>query len=182
VAFPLLTADVARSFFQKPSEKTMPVLNALFAAAALLAAAMLFPTEARLEKGLAAEFPLETIASMQPSWRTYNAASVGGMMDFRFRSTFVDTRWDTFEHHGVLQDFFAISRIEEPFKLLDKYRIDHVLVPEGWSLVYLLKRTPGWQVVSREGLGEDAYVLFARSPGAAADQSHCAAVGAAGNP
>jgi len=51
---------------------------------------------------------------------------------------------------GVLQDFFAISRIEEPFKLLDKYRIDHVLVPEGWSLVYLLKRTPGWQVVSRK--------------------------------
>jgi hypothetical protein len=175
VAFPMLTEDLARSFFRKPSEKTIPTLNALFTAAALWAAAMLFPTEARLEKGVAAQLPLETIASIQPSWRTYNAASVGGMMDFRFKPTFVDTRWDTFEHHDVLQDFFAISRLEEPLKLLDKYQIDHVLVPESWSLTYLLERTPGWQVARREGSGDDAYILFARAPGGAGDQSQCAA-------
>jgi hypothetical protein len=100
---------------------------------------------------------------------------VGGMMDFRFKPTFVDTRWDTFEHHDVLQDFFAISRLEEPLKLLDKYQIDHVLVPESWSLTYLLERTPGWQVARREGSGDDAYILFARAPGGAGDQSQCAA-------
>ncbi len=87
----------------------------------------------------------------------------------------VDTRWDTFEYHGVLNGFLDIMRIQEPLKLLDKNRIDHVLIPEQWPLAYLLERTPGWRVERREGTGDDAHVLFARTPGAVGDQSQCAA-------
>ena len=180
VAIPMLAGDVARSFFDKPNEKTIPAMNALFAAGAVCAMVIFFPSEATLQEDLAAEFPLQTIASIQPSWRTYNQDILGGMMDFNYRSPMVDTRWDTFEYHGVLKDFLDIMRIQEPLKLLDKNRIDHVLIPENWPLAYLLERTPGWRVERREGTGDDTHVLFARTP-AMGDQSQCAPASTHGN-
>jgi hypothetical protein len=181
VTIPMLAGDVARSFFGKPNEKTIPVLNALFVAGAVWALVILFPAEARLQKGLAAEFPLETIASIQPSWRTYNQDTLGGMMDFNSKPLFVDTNWDLYKYSGGVQDYLDIMRVRSPLKLLDKNRIDHVLIPGSWSLALLLEDTPGWQVARREGSGDDAYVLFARTPGATGVQSQCAAVCAQGN-
>ena len=103
-----------------------------------------------------------------------------GVMDFNSKSPMVDTRWDIFEHQGVFQDYLDIMRIKEPLKLLDKYRIDHVLVSESWPLAYLLERTPGWRVEKREGQGDDTYVLLAKTPDAGGDQSQCAAASAQG--
>jgi hypothetical protein len=180
LTIPMLAGDVARSFFAKPNEKTVPALNALFVAGAVWAMVILFPSEAALQKGLAEGFPLETIASIEPSWRIYNQDSLGGMMDFYSKSPMVDTRWDTFEHHGELQDFLDIMRFQEPLKLLDKYRIDHVLLNANDPLVFLLERTPGWRVEKREGAGDGAHVLLARTPCAVGDQSQCAAVSAQG--
>jgi len=180
ITIPLLAEDVARSFFAKPNEKTIPLMNALFVAGAVWAMVILFPTEAALQKGMAAKFPLQIIASIQPSWRTYNQDTLGGMMDFNSKSPFVDTRWDTFEHHGELQDFLDIMRIQEPLKLLDKYRIDHVLVSESWPLAFLLERTPGWRVEKREGKGDETFVLLAKTPAAGGNQSSCAMVSAQG--
>ena len=180
LTMPLLTVDVARSFFAKPNEKTIPAVNALFVAGALWAMVILFPSEAALQEGLAMKFPLQTIASIQPSWRTYNQDSLGGMMDFNYKSPMLDTRFDTFESHGVLGDFLDIMRFQEPLKLLDKYQIDHVLVSEQWPITTLLERTPGWRVVTREGKGDDTVVLLAKTPGAGANQSQCATVSAPG--
>jgi hypothetical protein len=63
---------------------------------------------------------------------------------------------------------------------LDKYRIDHVLVSEKWTLAFLLERTPGWRVETREGNGDDTFVLLARTPRVVGDQSQCAAPSAQG--
>jgi hypothetical protein len=180
VTIPMLAGDVARSFFAKPNEKTIPAVNALFVVGAVWALVILFPAEARLQKGLAAEFPLQTIASIEPSWRTYNQDTLGGMLDFNSKPSFVDSRWDIFEAHGQLEDYLDIMRVRSPLKLLDKNRIDHVLIPGNWSLALLLEDTPGWQVARREGSGDDAYVLFAKAPVAAASQCQCAAVSAQG--
>jgi len=35
-------------------------------------------------------------------------------------------------------------------------------------VAYLLKHVPGWTVMKRERVGDDTYVTFARTPGAAA--------------
>jgi hypothetical protein len=185
IAIPFLTGDVVRSFFAKPHdttipEKTIPVLNALIVAGAVCAMAYFFPAEASLQKGLAEEYPLQSIASIQPSWRTFNQDSLGGMMDFNSKPTFFDSRVDTFEHHGVLRDFLAIMRIQEPLKLLDRYRIDHVLVQANMPLSYLLERTPGWRIEKREGTGADTYELFAKTPGISPNQAPCATPSAAG--
>jgi hypothetical protein len=180
VTIPLLTVDLVRSFYSKSDEKTIPLMNALYVVGTVFAIVFFSPTEASLQNALTVEYPLQTIASIQPSWRTYDQDTLGGMMDFDSKPSFVDTRWDIFEEHGQLKDYLDIMLIQEPLKLLDSNRIDHVLIGESWPLAYLLERTPGWQVERREGTGDDTYVLFARTPGAVGDQSQCAAVSAQG--
>jgi hypothetical protein len=163
LAVPLLTVDVARSFFSEPDEKTIPAMNALFMIGALCVLAYIFPTNAVLKDGLAARFPLQTIASIQPSWRTFNQDGLGGIMDFNHRSPFVDSRWDIFEHHGQLQDFLNVSSFKEPLKTLDKNRIDHVLILANWPLATLLDESSGWHVIRQEGAGEYTWDLYART-------------------
>jgi hypothetical protein len=163
VTAPWLARDMARSFFGEPNEKTIPALNALFAAGAAVAIVYLFPSQAALEKKVATAFPMQTIASIQPSWRTFNDYSVAGMMDFDSKPTFMDSRNDVFEHHGIFQDFLAISNLGDPLRLLDSYRIDHVLIHANTPLSYLLERTKGWRIKTSEGTGENAFNLFERS-------------------
>ena len=61
-----------------------------------------------------------------------------------------------------MKDFLDILKLHDSLRLLDQYRIDHVLLMGDEALAYLLERTPGWVVVSREGEGPHACVLFAR--------------------
>lgn len=100
---------------------------------------------------------------VQPTWRTMNNDGFRGLMDFNGKPTFVDTRWETFDHNGVLKDFLDIEGLHDSLRLLDRYRIDHVLLKVDEPLAYLLERTPGWIVASREGQDTHACVLFARS-------------------
>jgi hypothetical protein len=163
VTVPMIAADLTRTFFPAaPNQKTIPVMNGVVAVAVLGVVALYFPTRDSLQKGLAEEFPLQTIAAIQPSWRTLNQEHLGGIMDFQSKSTFIDTRWDTFEHHGVMKDFIDILHLQNSLSLLDKYRIDHVLIRKTEPLSYLLERTPGWKVLRTEGSGESQYELFKR--------------------
>lgn len=175
LTIPMLTVDVARSFCSPPDEKTIPAMNALFVAAMVCVIAYFFPTEARLKKDLAAQYPLRSIAAVQPSWHTFNQDAVGGMMAFNSKPTFYDTRYDTFEHNGVLPDYLGIVHLDEPLKIFDKYGIDHALIQAGLPLSTLLEHTPGWRVEMHEGVGRDAYELFEKVPAAAPDNSQCAA-------
>jgi hypothetical protein len=168
LAIPLVTVDVARSFFSKPDEKTIPAMNALLAIGIFCLILHFFPSNAAMKEGMATRYPLQSIASIQPSWRTFNQDTLGGMMDFNQKSPFVDSRWDTFEHHGQMQDFFQIVKLQDPLQTLDRNRIDHILIPADWPLATLLDRTPEWQVIRREGAGEFAYVLYARTSAAPA--------------
>jgi len=171
VTIPMIAADVARCFCAKQDEKTIPWMNALLIAGAVGVFVYFLPSEASLKKNLAEDYPLQLIASVQPSWRVFDQDSIGGMMDFNAKPTFVDTRWDTFEHHGVLKDYLDILHFAEPLKLLDKYRFDHVLCRQDWPLAYLLERTPGWRIEKSEGPETDLYVLLARDPPAESRQA-----------
>ena len=59
-------------------------------------------------------FPMQTIAAIQPSWRTYDWDYVGGMMAFESKPSFIDTRFDSFEHLGIMQDPAASCRDKTP--------------------------------------------------------------------
>jgi hypothetical protein len=163
VTIPMLAFDMKRSFFPQTTARTIPLMNGLIAVGVSGFIVWLFPTNAQLQKGLTEQFPLQSIASVQSSWRTLNEEHIGGMMDFNSKPTFIDTRWDIFEHHGIFMDYLDIFRIRNTVHLLDKYRIDHALLLKDQPLSYVLERTPGWSVVRTEGIGGDRYELFVRS-------------------
>jgi hypothetical protein len=165
---PMLARDIERSFCSDSDEKTIPAMNAAIIAAAVGVMVWMYPSEATLKDMLAKMFPLQTIAKIQPSWRTFAWDYVGGMMDFESKPTFMDSRFDSFEHAGVMQDEGEIMDLNNSFELMDKYRVDHVLLLEGMGLSYLLQHTPGWRVVMREKAWESNYILYAKDPGAPA--------------
>ncbi|HTB97232.1 MAG TPA: hypothetical protein VK716_09510 [Terracidiphilus sp.] len=162
---PLLAKDLTRSFFPDFTEKTIPALNLVIAVGCLFVVAWFFRPSTKLEQRMAADWPLQTIASIQSNWRTLNQEHLGGLMDFERKPSFIDTRWDIFEHHGEMKDFINILRLQDSLNLLDKYQIDHVLVRQDESLAYLLEHSPGWVVTRQEGEGHDQYTLFARAAG-----------------
>ncbi len=170
---PMLAQDLDRSLFTESDEKTIPVINLLMVVGAIWIMAYFFPKQADFEKGLKEAFPLETIASIQPQWRTFNSDGVGGMMDFQGKSSFLDSRFDTFEHHGVLKDFLDILFSRDSLQLLDKYHIDHVLLWKKQPLAYLLSHTPGWKLVRTEGTGDNTFALFERAGPSSADSGQC---------
>jgi hypothetical protein len=164
---PMLARDIERSFIAEPDNgKTIPAMNALIAAGAVGLILYMIPSQAVLEKKAAEAFPLHIIASIQPSWRTFNVDHVGGRMDFDSKPCFIDSRFEIFEHRGVLQDYIGITNLHGSIALLEKYRIDHALIQEDTPVAFLLHRTPGWSVQMNEKTEDGDYLLFARTPGA----------------
>ena len=98
---------------------------------------------------------MQTLASIQPSWRTFNSDHVGGMMTFESKPEFIDSRFDIFEHRGVLAAYLQAMYLVRPLELFDQYKIDHVLVTDKMPVGYLLKHTPGWTLIEQETTGKD---------------------------
>ena len=162
ITIPMLAGDVTRSFFPVANQKTIPLMNGLVTACMVGVILWYLPSRDMLEKGLQKQFPFQLIESVQPTWRTLNDEHIGGIMDFSSKSTFIDTRWDTFEHHGVLKDYLSIFHIQDPLPLLDKYRIDHALVRKNDPLAYVLEHAAGWTILQTESTAGDAYVLLVK--------------------
>jgi hypothetical protein len=160
---PTLAMDVARSFSPEPNQKTIPAMNASIAAAALAFAAIMFPSEKKLQAKLDGEFPLQIIRAIQPGWHTFNWDYLGGMMAFEARPSLIDSRLDTFEHHGVLQNYLGAMNLSQPVEVLQNYRVDHALLLEGQPLAYLLQHTSGWTIQRRERTDAGAFLLFTNS-------------------
>jgi hypothetical protein len=168
---PMLAVDLRRAFNLGSDQNTNPAANAFMVTAAAVTVLLIFPSEKKLDNKLATFFPLQTIQTIQPSWRTFNSAYVGGMMTFESKPTFIDSRFDVFEHRGVLAGYLQVMYLVRPLEVLDQYQIDHVLITNTTPLAYLLKHTPGWTAVGREETANDLYVIFARTPGTPAGSS-----------
>ena len=163
IVTPVVAADIARAFLSDSDEKTIPAMNALLVAVAAVCMIFLFPSEKALRKGIDTWFPPRLLASIQPSWRTWAWDDLGGMMTFLAKPDFYDSRVDIFEHNGILQDYLTAMYGRNVFSILDKYKIDHVLLMEDMPLSYLLQHTCGWHVVDREGKAPSQFILLARN-------------------
>ncbi|MGB6193110.1 MAG: hypothetical protein WBF42_11620 [Terracidiphilus sp.] len=164
---PMLALDLKRAFFNEGELKTIPAMNFAMAGAAVVAAIVLFPSKASLEEMVGKMFPQQSIARIEPGWRTYNFDYVGGMMAFEHKSSFMDSRFDSFEHLGVMADSQSIIAGVNALPLLEKYHVDHALLKDEQPIDALLEKTPGWRVVMREPAWQGNYVLLERLPGAA---------------
>lgn len=175
ITIPMLARDLARAFNMEKDTNTIPAANVVMAVAAFGVIAFMFPRESALDKMLGMMFPQKMIASLQPEWRTMNWDYVGGMMAWQQRSSFIDSRFDSFEHAGVMQDYGLIVQGHNAFELMDKYHIDHALLKDDLAITYLLEHTPGWQIVQRQKAWEGEYLLFARTGSGQTPASACAA-------
>jgi len=162
---PMLARDLARSFSNESDTDTIPVMNAIMTTAALGVMLFMFPSEAALQKMVEIMFPVQEIAAIQPSWRTLDYDYVGGRMAFQSRSSFIDSRFDNFEHLGIMKDYRSIMMAYDAFELMDKYRVDHALLKDDLPITYLLKHSPDWQIVMREKAWQGEYLLFAKTRG-----------------
>ena len=168
ITTPFIADDIARGFELEFDPKTIPAMNALMVAGAAGVLIYMFPSEASLQKKLGSFFPMESIAAIQPSWRTFNYDTLGGMMAFHSKPSYIDSRFDTFEHHGEFADFLKVIYGIQTLEIFDKYRIDHVIMPEKTAPSYILARTPGWTLTRREKYEGGDFLTFARTPGAPA--------------
>jgi hypothetical protein len=165
---PILAVDIRQGLDLESDEKTIPAANAFMVAAAAVVVLAIFPSEKKLTAKLQTFFPMKSIAAIQPSWRTFDSDTVGGMMSFEKKPDFIDSRFDVFEHHGVLADYLRAMYVVAPLEVFEKYRIDHALLTDTMPASYMLKHTAGWTIIRREKTGDDIYVTFARTPGAPA--------------
>jgi hypothetical protein len=163
ITTPFLAADMKRCFCSRTETKTIPAMNAIFGAAAIWIMVIMFPGKSDLQQAFTEDFPCQTIQMLDSSWHTLNVTDVGGPMAFYSKASFIDSRLDTFEHHGVLADYIDTVQIRRPLEVLDHYRIDHVLFPDRSPLAYLLRHSIDWRIVRQEGSGDRSYVLFARN-------------------
>lgn len=162
VATPFLARDVNRILPASVSIRPAPIRNAILALTLLWAVFESVPSQAKLERQFANVYPQDLVARVQPDWRTFNSLELGGVMALSGRPNFIDTRVDTFEHHGVFSAYLDTVNVVAPFEKLDRYRIDHLLVRDGTPLVYLLQHTGVWRAIGREGTGRDTYLLLER--------------------
>lgn len=167
ITTPMLAADLKRAFFPGADSMMIPVMNIFMTGAAVCAMFVLFPSEASLQQMVKLMFPLESIAKIEPSWRTLDWDYVGGMMAFEHKSSFMDTRFDSFEHLGVMAEYRSIVAGQNSYALMEKYRVDHALLKDDMLIAGMLQHAPGWHEVMREKAWEGNYILFARDTGSA---------------
>jgi hypothetical protein len=167
ITTPFVADDIRRGFGLEFDPKTIPAMNALMTAGAAAVLIYMFPSEATAQKKLGSFFPMESIAAIQPSWRTFNYDTLGGMMALRSKPSYIDSRFDIFEHHGEFADFLKVMYGIQTLEIFDKYRIDHVIMLEKVAPSYILSHSPEWTLIKKEKIAEDNYLTFARTAGSA---------------
>lgn len=166
VACPILSVDLAGVVFSPyDKERNKPFLNAAIMAAFCTFAILHIPTSARLRAAEARYFPVSALPELNrccQHGRLFNNYEWGGYLIWNARQNpvFIDTRGDVFSYHDVNLDYLRAITLSDSLAILDRDRIDSVLMPADSPLVYLLKSTSGWRVQYQDAMS----VLLVRSP------------------
>jgi hypothetical protein len=150
------------------AKKDKPWLNLAITAAIMAMIVAACPSAAELQNNIDSQFPrdaLRFIQQKQITNRLFTWYDFGGYVELHAPSikTFADGRTDIFVYNGVLDDYIKINAIEQPFELLDKYKIDYVLFPVDTRLTYVLDHNPAWRTIYEDRVAK----LFERVPAAA---------------
>jgi hypothetical protein len=86
------------------------------------------------------------------TYRLLNAYQWGGYLIYRGVPTFVDGRTDVFLQSSVFDDYLALRNVWwQCQQLLDSYRFQAALFPDGDPIVTYLENQPNWRVVYQDG-------------------------------
>jgi len=150
-------------------ERDKPWLNAGIMAAVVTATVVFFPSSALLQQKIDETFPTAALEFMQRQHiqgRIFNQYGWGGYMEWHAPQLkpFIDGRADIFIYNGVFADYLKTTEIKRPFEILDKYKIDYILLGPPDPLVYVLKHSSAWHLVYTDKVA----VLFERVPASGA--------------
>lgn len=160
LAAPILAVDLHRVWLHEPNpNRKRPLLNAAFMIAFWAFAIFQLPSAASTQKAYNKMFPTHLVAEIQPGWRVMNSMDAGGFVAFHGKADFIDSRYDTFEYHGVLDPFLQAMTDHNTLAILKRYNIDHVLFKKNSSMVYLLLHTGEWKTIGEQ----NGWVLLAQN-------------------
>jgi hypothetical protein len=146
-------------------ERDQPWLNACIIAAIVGAMIFLFPSAAYLQQKVDAEFPtaaLEFMQQQQLDGRIFNEYAWGGYMEWYAPELkpLIDTRTDIFIYNGVFDDYVRVTANDHSLQMLDRYKIDYVLLAPKRPLIYVLEHSPAWRSIYTDKVA----TLFERVP------------------
>jgi len=167
LVLPPILAQRLNLFPPYEPELDKPWLNGIIMAAIVASPVFFFPSNAALQQQLNENFPTAALAFMQRqhlNGRIFNQYRWGGFMEWNSPELkpFIDGRADIFVDKGVLDDHRRVTLLDDPFGVLDKYRIDYVLVQSDGAITYLLNHSQDWHPLYADNVA----VLFARSEAA----------------
>jgi hypothetical protein len=157
--------------YQREMDK--PLLNAGIMAAVVGSMIFFFPSPTQLQQRVDNEYPAAALEFMQRqhiNGRIFHPGEFGGYIEWKtpeFKS-FVDGRDSIFVSNGTFDDYVSAVLIRQPFEVLDKYRIDYVLLEPDRPLGYLLAHASAWRLI----YSDKAAVLFERAPGSSVKATH----------
>ena len=163
LVIPPIVAPRLRFFPPYERELDKRLLNAAIMAAIVAAIVVFFPSTAQLQQKVDAVFPSRALGFMQKQHikgRLFNQYGWGGYIEWNAPEfkTFVDGRADIFIYNGTFRDFLAATVLDNSTEILDKYKIDYVLIPPKGPLNYLLQHSPSWTPI----YSDEVAVLFER--------------------
>ena len=146
-------------------ELDKPWLNAAIMAAVVGFIIFSFPSSVQLQQQVDEQYPTAALEFMQRqhvNGRIFNDDGWGGYMEWKAPElkTFIDSRADIFVYNGTFDDYVKAVRIQAPFEILDKYRIDYVLVEPAAPLTYILEHSSAWHPIYTDKVAE----LLERTP------------------
>ncbi|MGA3318507.1 MAG: hypothetical protein ABSC64_18990 [Candidatus Korobacteraceae bacterium] len=127
-----------------------------------------FPSSAKLQQRVSEDYPTAALELMQRqhvNGRIFNDYGWGAYMEWSAPELkpFIDTRLDLFLYNGVFDDCIRATALKDSFGILDKYKIEYVLLPPHQPLTYLLEHSPAWHSIYTDKVA----VLFERTPATA---------------
>ena len=162
---PVLAELIAPWFSNYKAAKDPHVLNFVLMALIGFGIFKFFPSQARLQRQVAAQSPvgavqfLQTHPGLQPTFNDYDWGGYLILTSAPAHQVFIDGRLDIYEYSGVMTDYLDIMHVQAdtPF-LLNKYHVRSCLIRPGSSLATLLTASPAWKQVYLDSQS----VLFAR--------------------
>lgn len=151
IIMPIL-APRLRLFPPYERELEKPWLNAILLAGLAAAMAVYFPSESKLQKRVDNEYPKAALAFMRQhhiNGRIFNQYKFGGYMELNAPEykPFIDGRADLYIYAGVFFDYLRASALQHTFEILDRYKVQYVLVDPAEPMVYMLQHSPGWKTI-----------------------------------
>ncbi|HEY1500281.1 MAG TPA: hypothetical protein VGF88_11935 [Acidobacteriaceae bacterium] len=157
VIAPLLAMDLRSNRAKKPDAPSRNAWMHAMAAFVLVTLMVLrFPTEQQLHAGVAEAFPEKAVPyvrSLAGQGNLMNNFNWGGYFEWNAPEVkeMLDSRVDIFVHEGVMSDYVSAARVQDTYAMLDKYRIQYVLLPPKDPASYLLSHSADWKQSYEDG-------------------------------